>query len=281
MQSEPQPLATSLPITQPRRHEPDYVQTNRAAWDRWAAQYATSARIAWQQADLLWGLWDTPESQLGLLRDLDARSDVIELGCGSAAISAWLARMQARPVGVDISRAQLDTAAGLQREFGISFPLICANAEGVPYDNDSFDFAISEYGASLWCDPRQWLPEAYRLLRPNGQLVFFTNAAFLMACTPADGGVATDLLVRSYFSPYRAHFPEENATEFHLSHGHWIRLLRATGFTLENLIEVRPPRTAVPRFAFVSTEWARRWPSEEVWIARKEAVSTAGPRRER
>jgi len=60
--------------------------------------------------------------------------------------------------------------------------------------------AVSEDGASLWCDPQRWVPEAHRLLRPGGQLVFFVNGALLMACTPADGGVAETELVRDYFS---------------------------------------------------------------------------------
>jgi hypothetical protein len=28
--------------------------------------------------------------------------------------------------------------------------------------------AISEYGASIWCDPYAWIPEAARMLRPAG-----------------------------------------------------------------------------------------------------------------
>ena len=249
----------------------DYVERNRRAWDRWASLHASRAHTAWGGNDLPWGLWDTPEAKLHLLRDLPVGADVIELGCGTGAVSAWLTRAGLHPVAVDISRAQLDTAEQLQREFGITFPLVCENAENVPFDNASFDAAISEYGASLWCEPQHWLPEAHRLLKPGGLLIFFANASFLMTCTPEDGGAATDVLVRDYFSTYQLEFHEENAVEFHPSHGHWIRLLRTTGFEIENLIEVRPTRDATPRFAFVSVEWARRWPSEEIWIARKPA----------
>jgi SAM-dependent methyltransferase len=206
-----------------------------------------------------------------LLGDVATKSDVIELGCGAASISAWLTRRGMRAVAVDISPVQIATAEGFQREFGVTFPLICANAEEIPFDDESFDVAISEYGASLWCNPRHWLPEANRLLRVGGYLIFFTNSAFLMACTPFDGGFATDVLVRDYFSSYRVEFAGEKAVEFHPTHGHWIRLLRSTGFTIEDLFEVRPPPNATSSFDFVSVRWARRWPTEEIWIARKTA----------
>jgi hypothetical protein len=100
-------------------------------------------------------------------------------------------------------------------------------------------------------------------------LVFVTNGAVLVSCTPDDGGPAGRRLVRDYFSRYRIEYEGSDAVEFHLTHGHWVRLLRANGFVLENLIETRPPRKATPRFPFASADWAQLWPSEEIWVARK------------
>lgn len=247
----------------------DYLARNRAAWERWALQARATARGTWREEDLHWGLWRTPESDLRLLEELQTGADVIELGCGTAAASAWLARQGMRPVAVDFSRRQLETVERLQAEFGLHFPLIHANAEQVPFDDSSFDLAISEYGASLWCDPGRWLGEATRLLRPEGLLVFFTSGATLISCTPADGGPPGRSLVRDYFSRYRLEFPGEEAVEFHLTHGDWVRLLRESGFILEDLVELQPSEGAKPRLELCSLEWARRWASEEIWIARK------------
>lgn len=246
-----------------------YTERNRAAWDRWAKDHITAGRMAWSGRELAWGIWGIPETELGLLEGVPHGADVVELGCGTAAISAWLARMGMRPVAIDISRAQLDIAASFQRELGPSFPLVNANAEQVPFDRDSFDVAVSEYGASLWCEPRNWLAEAGRLLREGGRLVFVTNSGFLMACTEQDGGPASDRLVRDYFGIGPIDFPTESVVEFHSTHGEWVRALGAAGFVLEDLVEVRPPVGAKPRFDFASVAWARRWPSEEIWIARK------------
>jgi len=249
---------------------PDYIERNKAEWERWSPNYVKRGREAWAADELHWGMWGIPESELRLVDSLEAGADVIELGCGTAAICAWLARRGFRPTGVDFVRPLLETAAEFEREFGVGFPLLCANAEQLHFEDASFDCAISEYGASLWCDPHRWVAEAARLLRPNGLLVFVTNSAHLVSCTPDDGGLAGDRLVRDYFSRYRVEFEGTDAVEFHLNHGNWVRLLRTNGFVIEDLVETRPPEGgATPRFPFASAEWAQLWPSEEIWVARK------------
>lgn len=74
---------------------------------------------------------------------------------------------------------------------------------------------------------------------------------------------------RPAFGMHRVDWPGDAGVEFHLSHGDWIRLLRSSGFEIENLVEVRPPADATTRYPFVTLEWARRWPCEEAWRARK------------
>ena len=74
---------------------------------------------------------------------------------------------------------------------------------------------------------------------------------------------------RDYFGMHRFEWPDEDAVEFHLGYGDWIRLLRASGFEVEDLIELRPPRARPHTTPTSSNEWARRWPGEEVWKARK------------
>jgi ubiquinone/menaquinone biosynthesis C-methylase UbiE len=249
---------------------PEYIERNRAAWDRWAPAVAGAGARAWRRTELEWGLWESPEYHLQLLARVDKpRADIVELGCGTAAISAWLRRLGARPVAVDFSQKQLATAERLQAESDVHFPLIYANAEEVPFEDASFDLALSEYGASLWCDPGRWLKEARRLLRTDGLLVFFTSSPLLMTCLPSDGTPAGETLVRDHFSRFAVEFSGEDAVEFHLTHGDWIRALQANGFAVAELVEVRPPPGAKPRYNFVSTDWARRWPSEDIWVARR------------
>ncbi|HKN02154.1 MAG TPA: class I SAM-dependent methyltransferase [Candidatus Binataceae bacterium] len=248
---------------------PEHVARNRAYWDDLAQKYVEAGERAWAQEAPTWGIWQFPEAEVRAFPENLAGKDAIELGCGTAYISAWLARRGARVVGIDNSEAQLGTARRLQRQHGLDFPLIHGNAESIAYPDASFDLAISEYGACLWADPQRWVPEAARLLRPGGQLVFLTNSFLLTLCAPEEDGVpATDRLLRPAFGMYRVEYPNDPGVEFHLSHGDWIRLLRQTGFEIEDLIELRPHAGATTRYPFVTLEWAQQWPSEEVWKAR-------------
>jgi len=250
---------------------PDHVRLNRALWDGKSTEYAGIGRRSWAEPEPSWGVWGVPDSELNVLPGVDGL-DVIELGCGTAYFSSWLARRRARVVGIDNSARQLASAKRFQREFGVDFPLIHGNAEQVPLADAGFDLAISEYGASLWCDPYRWIPEAARLLRPGGRLIFLTNGILAVLTFPdleADGPPGTTLL-RDYFGLHRIQWPDSPGVEFHLGHGDWIRLLRANGFEIEDLIEVRAPEGALERYPEVATlKWSRRWPCEEIWKARK------------
>jgi len=248
--------------------EPDYLARNQAVWDKEAAAYREPGRRNWS-GEPSWGIWGIPETEAGLLPDVRGK-DTLELGCGTGYVSAWLARRGARPVGLDLSPRQLATARELQREFELPYPLIRAAAERVPLSDESFDLAISEYGAAIWSDPHLWIPEAARLLRPGGELIFLGNASLLMLCIPDEDGVpAGTELLRPFFGMHRFDWPDTQEVEFHLSPGDWIRLLRRHGFVIEDLIELRPSATATTRYPFVTLEWARRWPCEEVWKVRK------------
>jgi len=251
-----------------------HAQINRAAWTEYAAVFSEWAPRAWARNDIVWGVWKTPESDLGVLPDV-AGKDVVELGCGTAYFSSWLARRGARVVGIDITPAQLETARALQREHDLDFPLLEASAEDVPLPDESFDVAISEYGASLWADPYRWIPEAARLLRPGGELVFLTNGTIFVLCAADEEVPPGRDLRRPYFGLHRLEWAGTPPTvEFHLGYGDWIRLLRANGFDVVDLVEVSPPPDAVQHdFAALPTlEWARQWPSEEIWRARKRDV---------
>ena len=252
--------------------EPDYLERNRDVWTKTNAEYTDGAALrAWSEEEITWGVFGVPEREIDAIGDVEGL-DVVELGCGTAYLSAWLAKRGAHPVGVDLAPAQLETARRCQRELGLGFPLIEANAEDVPLPDESFDLAVSEFGASLWCDPYRWIPEAARLLRPGGRLVFLHGTPLATICYPAVGDPTRELQ-RPYFDLHRIEWTPEDGVEFQLAYGAWIDVLRRSGFEIERLIELQAPAEAErhPYYADHDPDWARNWPSEEIWVARKTA----------
>jgi SAM-dependent methyltransferase len=249
---------------------PEHVLANRAYWDAMADRWVKPGERAWAMDEPAWGVFQVPQSRVPFLPDDVAGLDTIELGCGTGYVSAWLARRGARPVGIDNSAEQLATARRLQAEYGLEFPLLHGNAEQVPYPDASFDLAVSEYGAAIWCDPYVWIPEAARLLRRGGRLVFLANSVLSILCAPDDEDEpSTAHLLRPQRGLHRLAWPE-GGVEFHLGHGELIRLLRAAGFEIEDMIEVYAPDDAKPTsFGYAPVEWSRQWPVEEIWKARR------------
>jgi SAM-dependent methyltransferase len=249
---------------------PEYVARNVQVWTKTNAEYTgPQAREAWAARELSWGVFGVPEADVGVLGEVEGL-DVVELGCGTAFLSAWLARQGARPVGVDPTPAQLETAGEMQAEFGLEFPLVEASAEDVPLPNASFDLALSEHGASTWCEPERWIPEAARLLRPGGRLVFMHTTPLFALVVPETGDPTTELR-RPYFGMRRFEWPGSGGVEYQLPHGEWVRVLRSSGFEIEQLVELQAPEDAErhPYYSDFDPEWARQWPAEEIWVARK------------
>jgi SAM-dependent methyltransferase len=166
----------------------------------------------------------------------------------------------------------LETARRLQKEHQLDFVIEQGIAESVPYPDGSFDFAISEYGAALWADPYRWIPEAARPLKTGGELVFLTNSPLEIICATdyeSDGPLGRELL-RPYFGLYKSYWPDcPGETEFHLTHGDWIALLRDNGFAIERLLELQAPPGSTTDEARSHADWGARWPAEEVWFVRK------------
>lgn len=245
------------------------AEINRRLWRTVNSQYTDGqADEKWAAGGISWGIFEIPESELDVLGDV-AGLDVVELGCGTAYFSAWLARLGARPVAVDLTDAQLLTARRCQERFDVSFPLVEADATAVPLPDNSFDLAVSEYGASLWCDPDGWISEAARLLRPGGRLVFLTNSVLVTMCVPPDEGVATETLARGQRDIERIHW-SDGGVEFHVGHGQMIAVLRRHGFEVQSLQELYAPEGAVRHsyYEIATPGWARQWPVEDLWCAR-------------
>jgi len=254
--------------------QPDYVLQNRALWDAEADDWVASGERSWA-GDPAWGIWHLPESELQLLPDDMGGMRAIELGCGTGYVSCWMARRGATVVGIDNSERQLATARRLATEHSIELELVHGNAEQLGYPDESFDFAISEYGAAIWADPYRWIPEACRVLRPGGQLVFLGNHPLVTLTMDLESDApAARTLLNPYFGMHRIDWTEPDGspqagTEFNLPISEWMRLFSRVGFEIVSYHELRPAERGDDKRYFVTADWAYDYPSEQVWKLRK------------
>ena len=244
-------------------------ERNRAFWDRESDSYQETHREHIGRLEPRWGLWQLPESELGILGDV-AGKDVLELGCGAAQWSIQLAQAGARPVGIDNSERQPVHARAAMAAAGLDFPLIHAPAEEIPLPGQSFDVVFADHGANRFADPHRWVPEAARLLRPGGLLAFSGSTPFEVMCWNDSAERMEPFLRRDYFGLHRIE-DADGPVQFELPYGEWIRLFRANGFEILELREIQPPPGAVSTYRTPEeTEWARKWPMEQIWRVRRE-----------
>ena len=197
--------------------------------------------------------------------------DVLEFGCGAAQWAIALAGRGARVTGLDLSEEQLRQAAEAAEAAGVEVTFVHASAEDVPLGDASFDVVFCDHGAMGWADPLVLIPESARLLRPGGLLAWCWNTAFVESHWPLEEERAGTTLVRDYHSMHRFEVPQDGTVSFMLPHARVIDALRAAGLAVEQLIETVPPEGATSTYRPhpSEVEWARRWPMEEIWRARK------------
>ena len=244
----------------------DHVAQNRTFWDARSDEYQAQHAGYISPDRMAWGVWQIAEDEVRALPDVEGK-DVLELGCGACQWSIALARRGARPVVLDVSARQLEHAGRLMAQAGVDFPLVHGSAEDVPLPDAGFDLVFADHGAFGFTDPYRTVPEAARLLRPGGDLVFSMHTPISDICWGDDDDPGTTL-VRDYFGLRSAEV--EGTIDFQLGYGDWIRLFAANGLQTLDLIELRPPADAVSSYRSErSRDWARRWPMDHIWRLRK------------
>jgi SAM-dependent methyltransferase len=241
-----------------------HVRHNRAFWDADADSYQAAHGEQLARSPLAWGAYRVPESELQVLGDVDGLR-VLELGCGAAQWSVALAERGARVVGLDVSHAQLVHA----RRSAARLPLVEASGEQLPFADSSFDVVFCDHGALSFCDPDVSVPECARLLRPGGLLAFCCTHPMLYLTWDDAHDRQTRKLHIDYAQLGQMAL-DEGTIDWVLPPGTWIRVLRANGFDVEDLVELCARDDASTTYVdFAPPKWARRWPAEWIWKARR------------
>ena len=64
---------------------------NRAAWTKQAKDYVEDAEEKWRSQSPVWGIWRWSNTEVPLLPTSLEGKKCIEVGCGTAYISSWMA----------------------------------------------------------------------------------------------------------------------------------------------------------------------------------------------
>ncbi|CAI7981217.1 Methyltransferase type 11 [Frankia sp. Hr75.2] len=217
---------------------------NRHYWDSEAPSYYAEHGDFLGDVDFCWSPEGLRESEARLLGDVAGRV-VLEVGCGGAQCSRWLAGQGATVVATDLSAGQLAQARALNDRTGVSVPLFQADAITLPVRSESVDIACSAFGAVPFVtDSAALMREVARALRPGGRWVFSTTHPFVW-CLP-DAPDANGLVVfHSYFDrrAYTEHSETGEPTyiEAHRTMGDRVREIIAAGLVLLDVIEPEWP----------------------------------------
>jgi SAM-dependent methyltransferase len=249
------------------------VRTNLVSWEADSVAYQQRNASQLNRWDRLgWGTWDIPEDEIRALGDV-AGTRALELGCGACQAGIKVAMRGANVTGIDFSANQLRQGVANMAETGVRFPLVRASAEELPFADSAFDLVFCDHGATSFTDPHVTIPEAARVLRPDGMLVFDMATPYIWTAWGDNDEPASRTLRRAYFSMGREEVPDPEtgpSVEWQLTYGEWIRLFRSSGFVVEDLIELRPSEGATTTYStYAPLDWARDFPGEHIWKVRK------------
>lgn len=251
---------------------PDHIARNRRHWEARSGDYQRDVGSQLNRWDRLgWGVWDLPEDEVGALGDVRGLR-ALEFGCGACQFGIKVAIRGAAVTGLDLSGAQLRQGLEHMDATGVRFPVVQADGERVPFTDGTFDLVFCDHGVMGFADPYATVPEVARVLVSGGRFVFSMPTPIIWMAWGDDDAPADRELRRGYFEMHRADVndPEWKTTEFQLPYGAWIRLFRANGLRIEDLIELRPPAEGASAFDYVDLEWAREFPAEHIWVVRKD-----------
>ncbi len=229
------------------RRDVNSAENRRASRDWWdldADTYQAEHGAFLGNVEFRWCPEGLREADVHLLGDLAGRR-ILEVGCGAASCSRWLATQDAQVVALDLSAGMLRHARTAADTTGVRVPLIQADALRLPVRDETFDLAFTAFGAVPFIDDSAGvMREVFRALKPGGRWVFSVThpMRWIFLDDPGEGGLRA---VHSYFDrrPYVEYDEDGVATyvEHHRTLGDRIRELLAAGFELRDLIEPEWP----------------------------------------
>jgi ubiquinone/menaquinone biosynthesis C-methylase UbiE len=135
--------------------------------------------------------------------DLHAGWQVLDVACGSGNATLAAARSGTHAVGVDYVPELLEDGRARAVAEGLDVEFRTAEAENLPFDDSTFDAALTVFGTMFAADHQRAADEIIRVVRPGGtvglaswQPTGFIGEMFrvITSYVPAPAGVASPML---------------------------------------------------------------------------------------
>ncbi len=150
----------------------DAKETISKYWD-WRSQTYTNGICGFQDEEK--SVW---KNELRAVLNGDGGLRVLDVGTGPGFLALILAEMGHTVTGVDISAGMLDRARDNARMMNLDADFRHADAEMLPFEDESFDLLVNRH--LLWTlpDPRKAVEEWARILKPEGRVLAIDGAWF-------------------------------------------------------------------------------------------------------
>jgi ubiquinone/menaquinone biosynthesis C-methylase UbiE len=110
---------------------------------------------------------------------------VLDIATGGGHTALAFAKAGAQVTATDLTPMMLETAKTFMAEQGVDSVLFQeANAEALPFENQAFDLVTCRIAAHHFAEPKKFIEEVARVLKPDGQFLLVDNIS------PADTNLA-------------------------------------------------------------------------------------------
>lgn len=100
---------------------------------------------------------------------------VLDVATGGGHVAKKIAPFVRYIIAVDLTRRMLETARNFVSQQSDNVEYIVADAENLPFLDEAFDAVTCRIAAHHFPNPRQFINETARVLKPGGKLLFIDN----------------------------------------------------------------------------------------------------------